>query len=147
MKDDCRRVKTSEDKWETSAYKERQIKGKLEKSSDEWRRMWEECRQIQTNNRWVLFYHSWIQSLLLFLLSKVQVNIKFEIKPCMEDFALCVLIYPFIIHNTNAQFTENDNGVKMMRNVSQLAHFKHLTHIQQILSIKKSLIQSRTWNL
>ena len=59
---------------------------------------------------------------------------------------LCDLIYSFIIHNTDAQFTKNDNGVKMMRNVSQLAYFKNLTHIQQILSIKKSSIQSSTWN-
>ena len=45
-------------------------------------------------------------------------NLRFEIKPCVEDFVLCVLMYSFIIHNTSAQFTENDHGVKMIRNVS-----------------------------
>ena len=54
----------------------------------------------------------------MFLLSKEQVNLRFEIKPCVEDFVLCVLIYSFIIHNRNAQFIENDNGVKMIHNVS-----------------------------
>ena len=35
---------------------------------------------------------------------------KFEIKPSVEDFVLCVLIFTFQIHNTNAQFTEHDNA-------------------------------------
>ena len=43
---------------------------------------------------------------------------KFEIKPCVEDFVLCVLIYFFLIHNTNAQYIEHDNDVIMMRNAT-----------------------------
>ena len=35
---------------------------------------------------------------------------KFEIKPCVEDFVLCVLIFFFLIHSPNAQFTEHDNA-------------------------------------
>ena len=35
---------------------------------------------------------------------------KFEIKPCVEDFVLCFLIFSFLIHNTNAQFVKHDNA-------------------------------------
>ena len=43
---------------------------------------------------------------------------KFEIKSCVEYFVVCVLIYFFLIHNTNAGFIEHDNDVIMMRKVT-----------------------------
>ena len=43
---------------------------------------------------------------------------KFEIKPCVEDFVLFILIYSFVFHNNNTQLFEHDNDVIMMRNVT-----------------------------
>ena len=47
-----------------------------------------------------------------------KITCKFEIKPCVEEFVLCGLIYSFLIHNANAQFIKHDNDAIMMRNVT-----------------------------
>ena len=55
--------KTSTDRWETSR--------------DEWTQMRVEIRSVQKNERRMLFYHLWIQSLpLFFLLRKEHVNLR-----------------------------------------------------------------------
>ena len=88
MRDEYRRLKTSERRIQTSA--------------DVWETgailslMNLECPTVYTSKR----------------------TCKFEIKSCVEYFVLCVLIYFFLIHNTNARFIEHDNDVIMMRNVT-----------------------------
>ena len=80
MRDQCRRVQTSEDEWETSS---------------------DDCGTSSI----LLFKNP--ESPTVFTSKS---TCKFEIKPCVEDFLLCVLIFSVLIHNTNAQFTEHDNA-------------------------------------
>ena len=95
MRDQCRWVNTIQ----------RQMRDQT--STDEWRRMRGEFRRMQTNERRVLFYHSWIQSLLLFLLQKEHVNLRSSLA---WRTLCCVLIFFFLIHSTNARFIEHDNA-------------------------------------
>ena len=79
---------------------------------DEYRRVKTNERRVQTSAI-LLFTNP--ESPTVYTLKR---TCKFEIKPCMEDFVLCVLIYSFLIHNTSVQFIEHDNDVIMMCNVT-----------------------------
>ena len=78
--------KTSVDEWETSADEWRRVKMNEDKCRrvktnqrqmrDEYRRLKTNERRVQTNERQVLFYHSWVQSLLLFILREEHVNLR-----------------------------------------------------------------------
>ena len=102
--------KTNADEWETSV--------------DEWRRVKTNERPVQTskdesktNERRVQTSEDeWETSAILSFMNPESPTVftskrtcKFEIKPCVEDFVLCVLIFSFLIHNTHAQLTEHDN--------------------------------------
>ena len=97
-------------------------------SEDKWRRMRDQCRRVKTNQRqtreeyrWVKTnvrlvqtrLNNWEMSAILSFMNPESPTVftlkrtgKFEIKFCVEDFVLCVLIYSSIIHNANARFTE-----------------------------------------
>ena len=80
--------------------------------------MRDEYRQVKTNERRVQTNaDEWEKSAILSFMNLESLTVftskrtcKFEIKPCAEDFVLRVLIFSFLIHNTNAQFTEHDNA-------------------------------------
>ena len=76
-------------------------------------------RQVQRSE------NKWETSYILSLINRESPTVftaeragKFEIKPCVEHFVLCALIYCLLIYNTNAQFIEHGNDSKMMHNVT-----------------------------
>ena len=84
------------------------IERPVQTSKDEWRRIRDEFIRVQTNESAILSFMN-PESPSVFT-SKRTCNCKFEIKPCVEDFVLCVSILSFLIHNTNSRFTEHDNA-------------------------------------
>ena len=113
--------KTSADEWETRAGEWRRVKTNerpVQTSKARQRQMRDEYRRVKTNERQVqMSADEWKTSAILSLMNPESPTVftskrtcKFEIKPCVENFVLCVLIFSFLTHNTNAQFTEHDNA-------------------------------------
>ena len=108
----------SADEWETNADEWRWVKTNerpVQTRKDESKT---NERRVQTNERRVQARaDEWEASTILSFMNPESPTVftskrtcKFEIKPCVDDFVLCVLIFFFLIHNTNAQFTEDDNA-------------------------------------
>ena len=110
--------KTSTDKWETSADEWRRMRDQCRRVKTSQRQMRDEYRRVKTNERRVkTSADEWETSAILSFMNPESPTVftskrtcKFEIKPCVEDLVLCVLIFSFLIHNTNVQFTEHDNA-------------------------------------
>ena len=94
MRDECRRVKTSQGQEKDEQRQVKKNKRRVQESADE-------CKTSAI----LLFMKT--ESPTVFTLKR---TCQIEIKPFLGDSVLCVLIFHFLIDNTNVQFMQHDNA-------------------------------------
>ena len=106
-----RQMQTSAGEWRHSSSNERPVAPSKDKSKTNERRV--QMREDKWETGAILSFTN-PESPTVFTSKRTG---KLEIKPCVEDFVLWVLIYTFLIHS-NAQCIEHDNDVTLMLNLT-----------------------------